>query len=126
MTALDPRVFDFARERASAKGEFNFRVFGEMLIWPKATRGCPDYWRAYAADWPACLGVPDQLAPATAAAVLHVLVGAMKRDTHDRASCFLAQRTIAQRAHSSVRTVARVLAWQKDVRRRWFGRDAER
>lgn len=115
-SAPDPRVFEYARSRATKDGNFLHRVFAEMLLWPKVTRGCPDYSRDYAEHWAERVSVAKGLAPSTAAAVLQVIIAAMQRDPKsNRFACFLSQATIARRAHVGVRTVARVIAWQKDA-----------
>jgi hypothetical protein len=115
---IDPRVVEFARGRATTNGRFSPLVFVTVLLWPKITRGIPPYYRDFAQRWEELMGLKDQeIGGTTAAAVLNVIIQAMGplKESPADFGCFLSRTTIAQRSHSSVRVVRRVLRWQKDA-----------
>lgn len=107
---------------ASASGTLNPKLWVDILLWPRVTKKSPAYWRDYCSPpseprgsdrWEELHAVPKGLTGLAAAAVLHVIVGAMTESEDGRIfDSFLNDEVIAQRAHVSERTVSRVLAWQ--------------
>jgi hypothetical protein len=81
-------AIEHARAAATLNDQFRHRIFVNALLWPKVTRGCPDYWRAYAKNWSEIHRVPANLAPSTAAAVVHVIVDAMRCDGDSAVNAF--------------------------------------
>jgi hypothetical protein len=115
--AIDPRVVEFARGRATINGRFSHVVFANSLVWPKNTRKAPPYYKTFAEQWKDLMGVPEKISGIAAAGVLHVIISAMKPLDGSPAdyACFLKITTIAQRAHTSRSVVNRVIRWQRDA-----------
>ena len=116
-----PELFAWISMQAKLTGEFNVATWAKMLLWPTVTSSSPEFYRAFAEHWGEALAVPgrDQshqhVSECTAAAVLYVILRSMTEDESTREyNCFLAPQTIAARAHNSVRSVRRVLAWQDE------------